>query len=106
MIQLAAGPRAKLFNIGNKPLELLELYLDSGTFYFSTETVTWNGNTYLGYVMTRDAVKKYDGAQFDNFSITLSNVDTYMAQLVQAQELQGREIILRRVDREDRKSVV
>ena len=100
MIYLSPELDVKVRNGVNKPLELYELLLDSGTLYYSTERIVWGGNTYLAKVATRSDIRKFKGGEFDRFSVTFSNVDTQMAQVVLGNEIEGRRIIVRRIDRD------
>ena len=99
MISVSTALRAALDAVANQPLDVFELYLDSGTLYFSTEDITWNGVHYLPYVNGRSAIGRYDGGQFDSVSVNLANVDLTIAQRLLAEEIEGRKLIIRKIDR-------
>lgn len=99
MIQISAPLAAALNSTANKPLDLYELYLDSGTRYYSTEAITWGGHDYLPFVKSRSDIRRADGPQFDDVSITLSNVNTQIAQILVTEEIEGRSLVIRKIDR-------
>ncbi|MFB3828965.1 MAG: phage tail protein [Bryobacteraceae bacterium] len=99
MIEPAAPLKSALNAAANQPADLYELYLDSGTLYYSDQQIDWGGHTYLPYVRSRSAIKRYDGGQFDNVTVTFSNVDTALAQALLENEIEGRTLIIRKIDR-------
>ncbi len=98
MIQISNSLQTALNATSNRPVNLYELYLDSGTHYYADQQIDWNGNTYLPYVKDRSGVKRFMGAQFDNVTVTFTNVDTAMAQLLRTNEIEGKRLIIRLID--------
>lgn len=99
MIQLSPALRTALDATANRPVDLYELYLESGTRYYATEDITWGGHHYLPYVTGRSAIKRFDGGEFDRVSVTLANVDTAIAEILTTEEIEGRRLIIRKIDR-------
>lgn len=99
MIQVSSELRAALNATVNRPLDLYELQLSSGARYYSTEDITWNGHRYLPYIESRGAIKRCDGGEFDRVTVTLSNVDTAMSQLLLGDDIEGQTLIIRKIDR-------
>jgi hypothetical protein len=98
MIQVSPQLEVALNASWNQPLDLYELHLDSGVRYYSTIDITWNGIRYLPYVISRGGIKRFEGGEFDRATITFSNVDTAIAQLLATNEIEGRRIIIRKID--------
>ena len=98
MIQLSPELRAALASTANQPVDLYELHLDSQVHYFSDRAISWGGHDYLPYVVSRSSIRRYDGGQFDQVQVTLSNVDTSIAQLLLAGGIEGRRLVIRKVD--------
>jgi phage-related protein len=99
VIQISSELHAALNATANQPLDLYELQLASGTRYYSTEDITWNGHRYLPYVESRSAIKRCDGGEFDRVTVTLSNVDTALSQLLLGDDIEGQTIVIRKIDR-------
>lgn len=99
MIQVSAELRSALIAQENQPVDLYELYLDSGTLYYADQNITWGGHDYLGKVSSRTAIRRSEGAEFDRVSIIFSNVDRTLAELVLTNEIEGRRLMIRKVDR-------
>lgn len=99
MIQVTPELLAALNATANQPVDLYELYLDSGTLYYSDQTITWGGQNYVNKVNSRSAIRRFEGGEFDRVSITFTNVDTALAQVLAANEIEGRRLIIRKVDR-------
>jgi hypothetical protein len=99
MIQVTSEFRAALFATDNQPVDLYELMLDSGTLRFSDQAINWNGNTYAAKITARSPIKRYDGGQFDGVRIQFANTDTTAAQTFLTQNVEGRQIVIRKVDR-------
>ena len=99
MIQVSPELLAALVATENQPVDLYELYLDSGTLYYADQAIQWGGRTYLPYVQERSEIKRYDGGQFDNVTVTFSNVDMALAQAMLSEEIEGRTLIVRKIDR-------
>jgi hypothetical protein len=98
MIQVSPELEAALNASWNQPLDLYELRLDSGIRYYSNIDITWNGNRYLPYVLSRAGIKRFEGGEFDRASITFSNADTAIAQMLATNEIEGRRLIIRKID--------
>ncbi len=99
MIQVSAALRAALDSAANQPVDLYELYLDSGTLYYADQQIDWGGHTYLAKVKSRSAIKRHDGGEFDRVTVTFANVDRALAQTVLENEIEGRRLIVRKIDR-------
>ena len=99
MIQVSAALLAAINSSANQPLDLYELHLDSWTLYYSTEQIDWGGHSYLPYVESRSAVKRFENGEFDSVTVTFTNVDTALAQILLNNEIEGRRLIIRKVDR-------
>ena len=99
MIALATDLAAAFGARTNQPVDLYELQLDSGTLYYSDQDIVWNGHHYLPYVMTRSDVKRYMRQQFDQVTVTFSNVDTVLAQLIATNDIEGGILTIRKIDR-------
>ena len=100
VITPSAPLAAKLTATASKPVDLYEIYLDSGTLYFADTAITWGGHNYLAYVDSRSAIVRADGPEFDRVSVTFSNVDRQMAALLLGEDIEYRRIIIRRIDRD------
>lgn len=98
MIQVSPALAAALNATANQPVDLYELYLDSGTLYYADRAVAWGGHNYLPYVRSRSAIRRFLGGEFDRVTVELANVDTAISQLLAATEIEGRTLIIRRVD--------
>jgi phage-related protein len=98
VIQVSSALRAKLFSAECQPLDLYELHLDSGIRYYSSEHITWEGHEYLPYVVDRSDVRRSE-REIDSVTVTLSNVDTAIAQLLLTEPIEGRRLIIRKIDR-------
>ncbi len=99
MIALSTALTAAFNAAENQPIDLYELQLDSGTYYFSDQDITWNGHHYLPYVISRSDIKRYMSQQFDSVTVTFSNVDTVLAQLIAANDVEGGILTIRKIDR-------
>ncbi len=99
MIILSPELAAALDANWNQPVDLYELYLDSGTVYLSSIDITWGGNHYLPYVQSRSGVKRFESGEFDRVTITFSNVDTSIAQMITQNDIEGRRLVIRKIDR-------
>jgi parallel beta-helix repeat protein len=99
LIQISAALNAALNAPANQPVVLYELHLTSGVRYYSTEDITWGGHHYLPYVTSRSSIRRFEGAEFDRVTVTLSNVDTAIAQILTTEEVEGRRLVIRLVDR-------
>lgn len=99
MIDLLPDLAAAFAAQTNQPVDLYELQLDSGTYYYSDQDITWNGKHYLPYVMTRSDVKRYMSEQFDQVTVTFSNVDLTLAQLIAVNDVEGGILTIRKIDR-------
>jgi parallel beta-helix repeat protein len=99
VIQVSAALQAAIRSSANQPLDLFELHLDSGVRYYSTEQIDWGGHTYLPYVESRSAVKRFENGEIDSVTVTFSNVDTVLAQILLNNEIEGRRLIVRKIDR-------
>lgn len=107
MIHLSTAYDVALSSLTNKPVNLYELYLDSGTRYYSDVDITWNGVHFLPLVKSRSEIRRFDSSitssssgQFTNVSVTFDNVDTTISQLLAANDIEGRELIIRQIDRD------
>lgn len=98
MIQLSPELRAALESTANQPVDLYELHLESQVHYFADRAISWGGHDYLPYVLSRSSIRRYDGGQFDQVQVTLSNVDTSIAQLLLEGGIEGRRLVIRKVD--------
>ncbi len=99
MITPSAPLLAALNASENAPLDLYEIYLDEGIYYFAEVDITWGGHHYLPYVESRSTIDRIDGPEFDRVSVTLSNVDLEMAQMILGSRIEGRKIVIRKIDR-------
>lgn len=96
MIALSTAFRAQHDAGTNNPVELYEIAFEGGaTYYFAEEEITWNGNTYQPYVKSRSDIKRYMRGQFDQVTVSFSNVDTTMAQFVEANDPEGETLTIR-----------
>jgi hypothetical protein len=96
-----SGPlAAKLVATTSKPVDLYELYLDTGTLYFAEVDITWGGYRYLPYVEGRSEIQRVEGPEFDRVSVTFSNVDLQLVALLLATRVEQRKLIIRKVDRD------
>ena len=88
------------------PLELIDIYLDSATYYFvtnNTENITFY-NAISGYSVTYQAVSGSReptrismGLDIDRVRIGMANVDKTLVGYLQAQEFRGRRIVVRQI---------
>ncbi len=99
MIQVSPDLGAAIHSPSNQPLDLYELYLDSGTLYYADQVIAWGGRQYQAAVESRSAIRRYDGSQFDRVSVTFSNVNLGMAATLLTNEIEGRRLIIRKIDR-------
>lgn len=99
MISVSTALKNALEAASNSPLDLYELQLDSGTVYWSTEAITWGGNAYEPVVLRRSPIRRYMTRQFDQVRLEADNVDTGVAQLLLANPIEGRRLIIRKIDR-------
>ncbi|MGE5487575.1 MAG: phage tail protein [bacterium] len=99
MIQVSPALRAALNSTANEPLDLYELYLDSGTLYFADQAIFWGGHQYVAAVESRSQIRRYDGDQFDSVTVTFSNVNLQMAGVLLTNDIEGRRLIIRKIDR-------
>lgn len=99
MIQVSPALRAALNSTSNEPLDLYELYLDSGTLYFADQAIFWGGHQYVAAVESRSQIRRYDGDQFDSVTVTFSNVNLQMAGVLLTNDIEGRRLIIRKIDR-------
>lgn len=98
MIQVGAPLRAAINAVANRPADLYELYLDDQVLFYSEIDITWGGNHYLPQVLGRSSIKRYMSGQFDGVSVTFSNVDTTLAQVLLENEIEGRRLVIRKID--------
>ena len=99
MIQVSTSLKSALNAGTNRPVDLYELYLDSGTLYYSDQRIVWGGHIYQPQVQSRSTIKRYDGGQFDQVTVTFSNVDLQLAQIMLTNEIEGRRLVIRKIDR-------
>lgn len=99
MIQVSPELLAALNSASNQPVDVYELYLDSGTLYYSDQTITWGGHNYLAKVQGRSAIQRFSEGEFDRVTITFSNIDRTLASVVLNNDIEGRRLIIRKIDR-------
>jgi hypothetical protein len=99
MIDVSEDLKAAINSVANQPVDLYEMYLDSGTLYYADQDVIWGGHLYAAKVSSRSAIRRYMSGQFDTVSVTFSNVDTTLAQVILENEIEGRRLIIRKIDR-------
>lgn len=99
MIAVSTELAAALAAPANRPLDLYELALTSGTRYWSTEAITWNSQAYTAMVVGRSASVQNMRGEFNQVSIRVSNVSTTAAQILLGESIEGRRITIRKIDR-------
>ncbi len=99
MIQVSPELRAALFAASNEPVDLYELYLDTGTLYYADQAIVWGGHAYSAQVKSRSAIQRFCDGEFDRVTVTFSNVDRALADVVLNNEIEGRRLIIRKIDR-------
>jgi len=99
MLSVTPALEAALNATSNSPLDLYELQLDSGTKRWSTEAFTFGGQDYEPMILARSAIKRTMTRQFDTVRLEINTVDTSAAQLLLGEEIQGRRLVIRKVDR-------
>ena len=90
----------------NRPLELIDLYLDNTSYYYAannTQNVSFfnaisgDAVTYEATAITRDSSRTSTGLDIDSIQLGIANVDKTIIDRVQAQEFRGRRIVIRKV---------
>jgi hypothetical protein len=99
VISLSGPLQTALVAIANAPVDLYELYLASGTLYFADQAISWGGHSYLAKVKQRSAIARYDGGQFDTVTVTFSNADLSIAAALLGTDIEGTQLIIRKIDR-------
>jgi len=86
----------------NKPVELLEIYLDTETFYFAQadDYVVLGTQTYSPFGFSRSAVRASAELEVDEMALQLDNVDLTLAKRVIATDFVGRRVVLKKAVRE------
>lgn len=89
--------------VENRPVELYEVYLDTGTLYFAQAeaNVTFGGQVYTAIGISRSAVHTSMELSVDEVEVRLDNVDRFFAQQVIATDFIGRRLVTKKVFRED-----
>ena len=99
MIQISTALASALAAVANRPVDLYEMHLADGTsVYLADQDITWNGQRYLPYVETRSDIRRYMRDQFDRVTVTISNVDGFLAQLLANHDVEGGTLIVRKID--------
>ncbi len=99
MIQLSTALAAALLATENKPVDLYEFVFPDGTHVnLADRDITWNGTHYLPYVESRSDIRRYMRDQFDDVSVTIANVDNYLAILLANHDIEGGTLTIRKVD--------
>ena len=99
MIQVPLALRTAIHSPTNQPVDLYELYLDSGPLFYADQNIAWGGNTYTAGVLSRSAIKRCMDGQVDSVSVRLSNVDTGLANILLNNDIEGRRLVVRKIDR-------
>jgi len=87
----------------NQPVELIELFLDSGTLFFaqSNDDIVFEGNTYSAMLFRRSTILTSVTEQVDVVTVGLDNVDKVLGQKLQLEEFRGKRCVIRKVFREN-----
>lgn len=87
----------------NKPVELIEVFLDSGTLRFAQHDadITYNGFTWTAMGWKRSPISTTVTEQVDLLTVGLDNVDKVLAVSIAAEEWRGKRARIVRVFRED-----
>jgi len=90
----AAPPRTA----GWVPFHMIEIRMSAQTIYLcnSDRTITWNGNAYTKFPFSVSAVKRSAGTFEESGSVSASNVDRSMAQLLMSEVIEGKNITIRK----------
>jgi len=90
----------------NRPVELIDLYLDTTTYYFvanNTESISFfnaasgDAAVYQPVPGSRSSAKSSLGLDIDRVRVGISNVDKSLVGYLQANEFRGRRIVIRQV---------
>lgn len=86
----------------NAPLELYEVYLDTGTLRYAQSDghVAFQANTYTAVGIRRSPVKTSAEMSVDEVEIQVDNVDRAFSQRVIATDFIGRRLVVRKVFRD------
>ena len=87
----------------NTPLELYEIYLDTGTLYFAgaEDYVTFGVQTYTPIGLRRSPVQTSTELDVDELSFQIDNVDLAQSARIIATDFVGRRLVSKKVFRED-----
>jgi uncharacterized phage protein (TIGR02218 family) len=90
----------------NRPLELIDIYLDTATYYFvvnNTEEVTFfnaisgDSVTYRAIPGAREPAHTSMGFDIDRIRLGIANVDKVIIDALQAHEFRGRRVVVRQI---------
>lgn len=87
----------------NLPLELYEVYLDTGTLYFvqAEDFVTFGTQTYTPIGLQRSPVQTSTELDVDELTVSIDNVALDQSNRIIATDFVGRRMVVRKVFRED-----
>ena len=84
-----------------KPVIVVELYLDLATLYFVAEkkNIVWNSITYTAKAINFGSVSQSMEGQINGITISFDNVSSDMAAYLNVEDFYGKHIIIRRLYR-------
>ena len=88
LVSGAAFPR----NYRGRTVRLAQITTNGRTHYFSTEPVTYDGNTYQDWLVMDAPLRRFRSLRVDSASLKLQNADGQLEALVFAQEFEGAEV--------------
>jgi len=106
MKQLPQDFRTQASGDYNKPLEIVDIYLDNNSYYFvsnNTENINFynaisgDSVTYYAAPVSRESASSSAGLDIDNVRIGLANVDKTLVGYLQAEEFRSRRIVIRQI---------
>jgi len=99
---IPAGLTAIIASEQNAPVELYTIVLDDATYYYANaeQDITFGGQVYTALALSRNRVSTSMDSKVDEISVRLDNVDKTFTQLIQTKNLQGKNLIVRKVFRD------
>src|SRR3990167_577005 len=89
-------------SITNRPVELVEVYLDTGTLYraISDDDLSFEGQTYTALGLERSGVRTSSELETDELTLKLDNVDLGFSARVIAEDFVTRRARVRKMFRD------